>query len=724
MSSSSGLPYDPSANREIARPRRPLIGRATEAESLSLLLLEPDVSLVTVTGPGGVGKTTLATHVASSIAAAFPSGVVVIPLAQVAEIEFVVHAVARALGLRETGQTSVGDQLVERLQGSPVLLVLDTFEHLIEAAPDIAGLVAACPELTCLVTSRTPLHLREEREFPLKPLSTSINGSADAVSLFMERAKAVEPAFAMTTENAKDIEAICRRLDGLPLAIELAAARIRLLPPRAMLRKLDDPLPLLKSGARDAPERQRTMRDTIAWSYNLLDPDVRQLFRLLSIFRGTISLDAIEATAAGLIEADVLEALSSLVDHSLVEPAGIWSEARYRLLDTVREFGLELLGREGEREGAQERHARWFRDQTEHAATFWWGSDHFEWLDQIELDIDNLRQALSWFDSTGDIESAARLAIAMYGIWRVHGPVSEGWTWYERILARSDMLPIATRALLHLYHDGMAWVFRDQTHEWDQTGYHLALESGDSEAIAMGLVYVGATSVATGDVDVAQSAFRELARMGESASPGHLAYGWMSAGLEHLAAVARDCGEIDDALVLAREAVNLAEQRGFAWGYPMILATLADIERIVGLRDAALEHFREAIQLVWPQRQPRHAAAILAGYAALAADEEELILAARLLGAADRLVRSDGVVLPAYSRAGHDALLDRLRTQLGDDPLQKELEHGRSWSSDETRKAAETAMSARRAAGVAMTAREAAHPLSAREVEVLRLVVE
>ncbi|MBX3069314.1 MAG: hypothetical protein KF883_02300 [Thermomicrobiales bacterium] len=720
----SGRPVDRLATPGGPRSWRSPIGRDAEIASLAALILDPAVSLVTVTGPGGVGKTTLAAHVSRLVEASFPGGVDVVPLAQVAETGYLFHAIAQRLDIRETGQTAVGDQLIERFRERPALLVLDTFEHLLDEAPEVAWLVAACPELTCLITSRSPLRLREEREFPLKPLLLSGESTDAAVSLFEERAKAVAPAFTLTPENAGDVAAICRRLDGLPLAIELAAARIRHLPPGVMLRKLDDPLSLLASGARDAPDRQRTMRGTIAWSYDLLDPEAQRLFRLLSVFRGSFALDAVEAMAEDLPATDVLETLSVLLDHSLVELAGAGAEARYRLLDTVREFGLELLDQADERLATQEKHAIWFRDLAERSATFWWGPDHFEWLERIERDIDNLRQALSWFESSGDIESAARLATAMYGIWRVHGPVSEGWSRSQRIVSMSESLPEAIRAKLHLCLAGLEWVFAEQSSSsLDQMGYQLAIKSGDDDAIAFALVYRGATSETTGELDRAQAALWELVEMGRTALPGQFAYQWMAAGLEHLASIERDLGNIEQARALARDAVEVAAARGFAWGYPMIVATLADIERIAGLRSAAAGHFREAITIVWPQRQPRHAAAILAGYAALAADEGSSEIAARLAGAADRLVQSDGVILPAYVRRGYAALLERARAELGVQALEENLDIGRSWSSDEARDAALDSMATLDATISRPARSRLSNPLSSRETEVLTLVV-
>ncbi|CAN5654554.1 LuxR C-terminal-related transcriptional regulator [soil metagenome] len=709
--------------RLLPRARQRLIGREVESKALSLMLLDQDVSLVTVTGPGGVGKTTLAAHVAGMTEASFPGGVIVVPLAQISEPAYLLHAVGQALELRETGQTPIGDQLIERFSGPPALLVFDTFEHLVEAASQVARLIAECPNLTCLVTSRTPLHLRDEQEFPLRPLHTESGGLAGAVTLFLERATAADPSFTLTDENAEDVAAICRRLDGLPLAIELAAARIRLLPPGTMLSKLDDPLPLLTSGVRDLPARQRTMRDTIAWSYELLDPEVQRLFRQLAVFQGSFSLDAVEGIAGP--GANVLSGLSTLLDQSLLEPVRTRSEARYRLLDTVREFGIELLREHEESESALANHAVWFRDLIEQAATAWWGAEHFEWLEQIELDIDNLRAALSRFDRSVDLESAARLAIAMYGVWRVHGPVSEGWNRYQSIVKFSEELSVTTRARLHLCLNGLEWVFADkQSGRWDSTGYQLAVESGDEEIIAMALVFEGATSESTGDLERAVSALSELADRGRNAQPGSFSYQWMPAALEHLAAVERGLGNIDRALELARGAADAAEARGFAWGYPMVLATLADIERLSGLRDASAAHYREAIQLIWPQRQPRHSAAILAGYAALAADEGDHVLAARLAGAATRLVEADGVVLPAYCRTGFNALKERLRLELGEDLFGEETATGKAWSEEVAKVAAEDSIAARATPAEEPETSPVRSLISPREVEVLALLVE
>ncbi|MDP9358712.1 MAG: adenylate/guanylate cyclase domain-containing protein, partial [Chloroflexota bacterium] len=354
----------------------PFLGRAAVVGQISALLRDPGVRLLTLTGSGGVGKTRLALRVAADLLEAFPDGVRFVGLAPITDPALVLPAIARVVGVVPTGDRPLGEAVAAALRDKRLLLVLDNFEQVVEAAPQVADLLAGCPDLTVLVTSRVPLRVAAEHRFPVPPMSLPSAravgpieelAESEAVALFVARAKAARPDFALTASNAEAVATTCTRLDGLPLAIELAAARVGVLPPPALLTRLDQRLRLLTGGARDLPARQRAMRDTIAWSYDLLTPEERALFRRLAVFTGGFTLEAAEAGVGNLDDPDhdVLDGVTSLVDASLLKPeegpdGGDSVTARYLMLETIREFALERLVASGEEGAVRDRHAAFF----------------------------------------------------------------------------------------------------------------------------------------------------------------------------------------------------------------------------------------------------------------------------------------------------------------------------------------------------------------------------
>jgi ATP/maltotriose-dependent transcriptional regulator MalT/class 3 adenylate cyclase len=463
----AGLPADFPALKTLAsHPNNlplqptPFIGREKEVAQLCTLLCREEVRLVTLTGPAGVGKTRLGLQVAAELADAFANGAYVVPLAPVQEPEQVVAAIMQALSLSEAKDQAPLALLQAALKDKRLLLLLDNFEQVVQAALPVAALLSACPRLTVLVTSRVVLHLQAEHAFVVPPLAmpspTQLPDLAtlsqyDAVALFLERAQAVKADFQLTPANAPDVAALCARLDGLPLAIELAAARTKYFSPRVLLERVEEGLSVLSGGARDVPARQQTLRAALAWSYELLASQEQQLFRRLSVFVDGCTWEAAEQVclAAGRLEGNILEGLLALVDKSLLrqeEQAG--GEPRFGMLQLLREFGLECLQRAGETEVTQEAHAVYYLRLAEEAnshlneAEAWW----LEWLEQ---EHENLRAALRWLvEQTGveHLEKALRLAGALVWFWSMRGSFSEGRSFLEQALAKSERVGTAVRA--------------------------------------------------------------------------------------------------------------------------------------------------------------------------------------------------------------------------------------------------------------------------------------
>jgi predicted ATPase len=388
---------------------------------------------VTLTGPGGVGKTRLALQVAVELLAAFAHGVFLVRLEPLSDPELVMASVAQALGLRDADGRAPAEPTCAFLRDRRLLLVLDNFEHVTDAAPQVATLLAASSGLRILVTSRRPLHVRGEQEFPVAPLelpdraapeSAAAVGDRAAVRLFVERAQAALPAFELTDANAAAVAAVCRELDGLPLAIELAAARVKLLTPEAMLRRLSDRLGLLTHGPRDAPERLRSLRATVDWSYELLTDEEKRLFRQLGVFAGGFTVEVAEAVSG--IGGDALEQIDALVDSSLVRRVDAGVEPRLDLLGSVRAYALARLEDAGERAAAAERHMRHYIAMAERAYSAMFGLDQAAWLDQLSREHENLRAAGDRATEVGDADAVRRLAVAPWPFWYVRGHVAEG----------------------------------------------------------------------------------------------------------------------------------------------------------------------------------------------------------------------------------------------------------------------------------------------------------
>lgn len=568
----------------------PFLGREREAARLAELLRRKDTRLVTLTGPGGVGKTRLSLQVAADLLDTVPDGVWFVELGAVADPSRVLSALAAALGVREAGNRSLMDALKNYLGGKRLLLVLDNFEHVLEAAPLLGELLAAEPGLKVLVTSRIALRLRAEREVPVLPLALPDPnrcetlerlGQYEAVRLFVERAGAARPEFALDNANALSVAEICRRLDGLPLAIELAAARIKLLPPEARLPRLGQRLKLLTGGARDAPARQRTLRDTIAWTYDLLTADEQALFRRLAVFAGGCTLEAAEAVTSPDGELDLFRELASLVDHSVLRQAETPdAEPRYRMLETVREYGMEQLAASGEEVAIGDQHAEYFRARAEALRPAIDGPDQLATLTQLHLDHDNLRRALTWTIERGKTTTAVRMTAALWKFWLVHGHLTEGRDWLERSLAMPGETPPEAR-IGALYGAGsfarlQGDYARALTH--GEEAVTLARTIGDSRRTAMSLYLLGTIAHYQDELGRAQRLYEEALAVAQEAQDAHFEAMIRNSQGDVLAAK----GDPSGAGAYYEQTLMIWRSRADQWGMGIALLNLGNMALLAG----------------------------------------------------------------------------------------------------------------------------------------------
>jgi predicted ATPase len=719
-----------------------LLGREREVQAVRGLLLRDDVRLVTLTGPGGTGKTRLGLEVAAQLLEHVPDGVFFVPLAPISDPDLVLSTLTQVLGLRETPGRSLRETLTEFLKAKHLLLLLDNFEQILLAAPAIADLLAACPRLNVLATSREALHLRGEREYAVPPLacpdpkhSLPVETLAEyaAVSLFMQRASAVRAEFAITEENAPIVAEACRRLDGLPLAIELAAARIKVLPPEALLRRLERRLPLLAGGGRDLPARQQTLRDAIAWSYDLLSPEEQTLFRRLAVFVGGFTLEAAECNCdeatsdqrPGACEAasaaphlSIFDGVDSLVDKSLLrQEDSSAGEPRFAMLETIREYATERLEACGEAPVLRRRHAEYFLGLAERAEPHFLLANAGGWLNRVQAEYDNLRAALRWcLADDGDTETGVQIAAALSRFWQVRSYLSEGQRWLDLALASSDAAPVSSRPKALI---GAGWLAHNQG---DPTRAALLFEEatslsrrlGDWQCLAVAVGDLGAIMEHQGNYERAAALLAEsLALYRETGNQEGVA-----GRLRGLGSVACAQGDFEQAAVLLEESLTLCRQLGATFRIALALGALGlaalyqgDAERALRLFDESLVLHRQlehTYGIAWSlhylgrvaqlRGETERATALLSesltmrrdlgdtagiagcleGLAAVALTYRQAKRSAHLFGAAEFLREAIDAPLSPAERVGHDADLAAARAQADADTFAAAWAEGRA----------------------------------------------
>jgi predicted ATPase/DNA-binding CsgD family transcriptional regulator len=716
-------------------PLTRFVGREREVAEICTLLERDDLRLVTLTGPGGVGKTRLALAAAQAIVAARDYRIIFVDLAPLIEHGLVLQAIAHQLQVRDFGVEPLEAQVINDLSEIPTLLILDNFEHVLDAASLVARLLLASPLLKVVVTSRERLRITGEQDYGVLPLmlpnaQTAVQPEqllqSEAIRLFVDRAAGAKHGFALTESNAKAVTAICTHLDGLPLAIELAAARTNALAPATLLERLEQTLPLLTAGGRDRPARQQTMRNTIGWSYHLLTPSEQTVFRQLAVFAGGFTLEAAERVADS---SNVLDSLLSLLDkHLLRQDDPQDGPARFAMLETVRQFGREQLANAGESHATRRRHADYFLHLADARNPAVPGVGDFEWFERIARELENIRLALLTLDESGDDCGLLRLAVANYELWRVHGFHEEAQQWLNKALEREPKAPPEhyARAYGELGEFAMQGGKYSEARSSFEEELKFAKYSESGYVVACACIRLGVLAYRIGELDQANAyvaqAEQILLTLGGESAAALPALGVVYTSFGDTANVQ---GNLDQASERLEQSIAIHRETGWGWVLTDALGGLGAVNFQRGDFETAGKNYLEGLDVAAKAGYVPHTVSILFGLAAVAATVGQPERAARILGAAEaRRIKFGRVVYPRDR-----AVLERCETLLGAQLEESQLEslrqNGASLSQDDLFAVARAIYSTRDLADAKAHA-ETAYPfgLTQREMEVLCLVTE